>query len=54
MFLHCIKLFFLGKQSTHERIENCLASKWTDVPGDNLKPLLTRVVNIVVDITGNE
>ncbi|XP_026323722.1 uncharacterized protein LOC113233005 isoform X2 [Hyposmocoma kahamanoa] len=43
-----------SKQSTHERIESCLASKWTDVPGDNLKPLLTRIVNIVVDVTGTK
>ncbi|XP_069354126.1 uncharacterized protein [Maniola hyperantus] len=38
-------------KSTHEYIEKCLAKKWSDVGEDRIGPLLTRVVNIVVDVT---
>ncbi|XP_039765806.1 uncharacterized protein LOC120637840 isoform X2 [Pararge aegeria] len=38
-------------KSTHEYIEKCLAKKWSNVGEDRIGPLLTRVVNIVVDVT---
>ncbi|XP_045761681.1 uncharacterized protein LOC123864942 isoform X2 [Maniola jurtina] len=38
-------------KSTHEYIEKCLAKKWSAVGEDRIGPLLTRVVNIVVDVT---
>jgi hypothetical protein len=31
-------------------VEKCLANKWSAVPKDNIKPLLGRVVNVVVDV----
>ncbi|CAK1599563.1 unnamed protein product [Parnassius mnemosyne] len=35
---------------SHASIEKCLAKKWTVIPKDNIVPLLTRVVSIVVDV----
>lgn len=39
------------KKATHENIEKCLASRWNTVDEEKIGPLLTRVVNIVVDVT---
>ncbi|KAL0850369.1 hypothetical protein ABMA28_012196 [Loxostege sticticalis] len=39
-------------KSTHNEIEKCLAKKWSSVPKDNIKPLLSRVVNVIIDVTG--
>ncbi|XP_045451896.1 uncharacterized protein LOC123660918 [Melitaea cinxia] len=39
------------KKATHENIEKCLASRWKTVDEEKIGPLLTRVVNIVVDVT---
>ncbi|OWR52130.1 hypothetical protein KGM_213093 [Danaus plexippus plexippus] len=38
-------------KSTHDYIEKCLARKWNTIDKDKLGPLLTRVVNIVIDAT---
>ncbi|XP_068628837.1 uncharacterized protein [Battus philenor] len=38
-------------RTSHASIENCLARKWSTIPKDNIIPLLTRVVSIVVDVT---
>ncbi|XP_075987219.1 uncharacterized protein LOC142983904 isoform X2 [Anticarsia gemmatalis] len=40
------------KKTTHDFIEKCLAKKWkTAVPPENMRPLLTRVVDIIIDVT---
>nr|XP_026484437.1 uncharacterized protein LOC113392299 isoform X2 [Vanessa tameamea] len=39
------------KKSSHEYVEKCLANKWYSVGEEKIGPLLTRVVNIVVDVT---
>ncbi|XP_047541078.1 uncharacterized protein LOC125073973 isoform X2 [Vanessa atalanta] len=39
------------KKSSHEYVEKCLANKWNSVGEEKIGPLLTRVVNIVVDVT---
>ncbi|CAH2100169.1 unnamed protein product [Euphydryas editha] len=39
------------KKATHVNIEKCLANKWSTVDKEKIGPLLTRVVNIVVDVT---
>ncbi|KPI95531.1 hypothetical protein RR46_08990 [Papilio xuthus] len=36
---------------THASVEKCLAKKWTIIPKDNIVPLLTRIVNVVIDVT---
>ncbi|XP_026725818.1 uncharacterized protein LOC113492532 isoform X2 [Trichoplusia ni] len=38
-------------ESTHNFIEKCLARKWTTVPKENMRPLLTRVVDVIIDVT---
>uniref|UniRef100_A0A2A4JJW1 Uncharacterized protein n=1 Tax=Heliothis virescens TaxID=7102 RepID=A0A2A4JJW1_HELVI len=37
--------------STHAFIEKCLAKRWKNLPPENVRPLLTRVVDIVIDVT---
>ncbi|XP_050359585.1 uncharacterized protein LOC126779536 isoform X2 [Nymphalis io] len=39
------------KKSSHYYVEKCLANKWNTVGEEKIGPLLTRVVNIVVDVT---
>ncbi|CAH0722377.1 unnamed protein product, partial [Brenthis ino] len=39
------------QKSTHDYIEKCLAKKWNSIEEDKIGPLLTRVVNIVIDVT---
>lgn len=41
----------MNNKSSHATIEKCLANKWIGVPSDNMGPLLTRVVSVVVDVT---
>ncbi|PZC71131.1 hypothetical protein B5X24_HaOG214035 [Helicoverpa armigera] len=38
-------------KSTHAFIEKCLANRWKNLPPENVRPLLTRVVDIVIDVT---
>lgn len=38
-------------RSTHDYIEKCLAGKWSSIEEDKIGPLLTRVVNVVIDVT---
>ncbi|KAJ8734181.1 hypothetical protein PYW07_014732 [Mythimna separata] len=38
-------------KSIHDIIEKCLARKWTTLPRENMRPLLTRVVDVVIDVT---
>ncbi|XP_028169235.1 uncharacterized protein LOC114359158 isoform X1 [Ostrinia furnacalis] len=40
------------QKSTHSGIEKCLANKWNTLPKDNVKPLLARVVSVVINVTG--
>ncbi|XP_045501352.1 uncharacterized protein LOC123698654 [Colias croceus] len=40
----------LDQKPTHEYIERCLKTKWKEIQKDKIGPLLTRVVNIVVDV----
>ncbi|XP_038208743.1 uncharacterized protein LOC119830007 isoform X2 [Zerene cesonia] len=40
----------LDQKPSHEYIEQCLKTKWKDIQKDKIGPLLTRVVNIVVDV----
>ncbi|XP_072935041.1 uncharacterized protein [Epargyreus clarus] len=42
-----------SEKYTHEKIEKCLADKWKTMPQDNIRPLLTRVVNVVIDVTSD-
>ncbi|CAG9783158.1 unnamed protein product [Diatraea saccharalis] len=37
---------------TYQDIEKCLTNKWNAIPEDNIKPLLTRVVNVIIDLSG--
>ncbi|KPJ06719.1 hypothetical protein RR48_11766 [Papilio machaon] len=39
------------RKITHSSVEKCLAKKWTIIPKDNIVPLLTRIVNVVIDVT---
>lgn len=32
------------------RVERCLTQQWSQIHGDELKPLLTRVINVVIDL----
>ncbi|CAH0405830.1 unnamed protein product [Chilo suppressalis] len=41
-----------NQKSIYMNIEKCLAEKWNTVPRDNIKPLLARVVNVVIDLNG--
>lgn len=36
---------------THDFIEKCLARKWKTIPPENMRPLLTRVVDVIIDVT---
>ncbi|KAJ8734645.1 hypothetical protein PYW08_013895 [Mythimna loreyi] len=38
-------------KTMHELIEKCLKRKWKTVPKENMRPLLTRVVDVVIDVT---
>ncbi|CAD0195622.1 unnamed protein product [Chrysodeixis includens] len=39
------------ESTPHEFIEKCLAGKWTTMPKENMRPLLTRVVDVIIDVT---
>ncbi|CAB3236949.1 unnamed protein product [Arctia plantaginis] len=39
------------KKPTHDFIEKCLSAKWKTVPKENMRPLLTRMVDVVIDVT---
>lgn len=39
------------KKSTYDLIEKCLSRKWNTIPPENMKPLLTRMIDIVIDVT---
>ncbi|XP_022834289.1 uncharacterized protein LOC111362022 isoform X2 [Spodoptera litura] len=38
-------------KATHDFVEKCLTKKWKTVSAENLRPLLTRVVNVIIDVT---
>ncbi|XP_041973889.1 uncharacterized protein LOC121729438 [Aricia agestis] len=40
-----------SKEVTHTFIEKCLLNKWNDIHKDKIGPLLTRVVNVIIDIS---
>ncbi|CAK1548253.1 unnamed protein product [Leptosia nina] len=39
------------KKSAHDYVERCLKGKWQGIHKDKIGPLLTRVANIIVDVT---
>ncbi|XP_061714961.1 uncharacterized protein LOC133523410 isoform X2 [Cydia pomonella] len=49
--LNTAKCHNSGEKSSHASAERCLKEKWDTVPKDNIGPLLTRVANVVVDVT---
>ncbi|XP_063392722.1 uncharacterized protein LOC134678191 isoform X2 [Cydia fagiglandana] len=49
--LNTAKCHNSGEKSSHASAERCLKEKWSTVPKDNIGPLLTRVANVVVDVT---
>ncbi|XP_048006540.1 uncharacterized protein LOC125241891 isoform X2 [Leguminivora glycinivorella] len=49
--LNTAKCHNSGETSSHASAERCLKEKWNTVPKDNIGPLLTRVANVVVDVT---
>ncbi|XP_063546066.1 uncharacterized protein LOC134753961 isoform X2 [Cydia strobilella] len=49
--LNTAKCHNSGEKSSHASAERCLKEKWNTVPKDNIGPLLTRVANVVVDVT---
>ncbi|XP_063373127.1 uncharacterized protein LOC134661109 isoform X2 [Cydia amplana] len=51
--LNTAKCHSSGEKSSHASAERCLKEKWNTVPKDNIGPLLTRVANVVVDVTGD-
>lgn len=38
-------------KSTHDFVEKCLTKKWKTVSPENIRPLVTRVVNVIIDVT---
>lgn len=44
-------LLFSDEKPTHDFIEKCLSAKWKTVPKENMRPLLTRMVDVVIDVT---
>ncbi|KAH9645877.1 hypothetical protein HF086_010076 [Spodoptera exigua] len=38
-------------KNTHDFVEKCLKRKWKTVSPENIRPLLTRVVNVIIDLT---
>ncbi|XP_073941564.1 uncharacterized protein isoform X2 [Choristoneura fumiferana] len=49
--LNSAKCHNSDEKSSHATVEKCLKEKWSTIPKDNIGPLLTRVVSIVVDVT---
>ncbi|KAL4706877.1 hypothetical protein ACJJTC_010111 [Scirpophaga incertulas] len=50
--LNFSKCSYFSEMNSYVSVEKCLASKWNTLPKDNIKPLLARVVNVIIDATG--